>query len=275
MRSEWPSIAAPCVLLVQFLQVLSSPAAKAVPSACDPVSTSWRFGVSPRPLMTSPFSLSAVCLVRLLAAPCRSATSLAITAPLAFCHGPLPMRSRALTAGLPSAAWVERYARQVLLPAPPAWASFWHCASAPSRPPRSAPLPGPLEVTKNVMSADCACADGAASKAAASARPEIVTVLSMRIILSSLCVVVGRQISTRRSPAYSDAAMRDPQKKKAPCKKHDALVFMSSAICWSAGSPTIPRRRPDVGQRSRLRWPRPAARCRRQLHRYCGRASCR
>ena len=47
MRSEWPTIAAPCVLLVQFLQVRSSPAANAVPSACDPVSTSWRFGVSP------------------------------------------------------------------------------------------------------------------------------------------------------------------------------------------------------------------------------------
>src|SRR6266481_8312171 len=107
MRSEWPTKAEPCVLLVQFLQVRSSPAANAVPSGCDPVSTSWRFGVSPRPLMTSPFSLSAVCFVRPLA-PCNSATSLAITTPLAFCHGPLPMRSRALTAGLPSAACIER-----------------------------------------------------------------------------------------------------------------------------------------------------------------------
>src|ERR1700736_5353402 len=108
MRSEWPTIAEPCVLLVQFLQVRSLSAANAVPSGCDPVSTSWRFGVSPRPLMTSPFSLSAVCLVRLLALLCRSATSLAITTPLEFCHGPLPIRSFALTAGLPSAAWVER-----------------------------------------------------------------------------------------------------------------------------------------------------------------------
>src|SRR3954468_21785691 len=55
LRSEWPTIAAPCVLLVQFLQVRSSPAAKAVPSACDPVSTSCRFGLSPTPLLTSPF----------------------------------------------------------------------------------------------------------------------------------------------------------------------------------------------------------------------------
>src|SRR4051794_19114226 len=98
MRSECPSIAEPCVLLVQFLQVRSSPAVNAVPSGCDPVSTSCRFGASPRPLMTSPFSLSAVCLVRLLA-PCSSATSFAITTPLEFCQGPLPTRSRAFTAG--------------------------------------------------------------------------------------------------------------------------------------------------------------------------------
>src|SRR5882762_6886170 len=107
-RSIWPSIADPCVELVQFLQVRSSPAANAVPSGCDPVSTSWRFGVSPRPLTTSPFSESEVCLVRLLPAECRSATSLATTTPLAFFHGPLPMRSRAFTAGAPLAAWVER-----------------------------------------------------------------------------------------------------------------------------------------------------------------------
>src|SRR5258705_7137875 len=106
-RSECPTIAAPCVELVQFLQVRSSPAANAVPSGCDPVSTSCRLGVSPRPLMTSPFSLKALCLVRPLAL-CSSATSLATTTPLAFFHGPLPMRSRAFTAGLPSAACVER-----------------------------------------------------------------------------------------------------------------------------------------------------------------------
>src|SRR3954470_1991411 len=98
MRSACPTIAEPCVLLVQFLQVRSSPAEKAVPSGCDPVSTSWRFGVSPRPLMTSPFSLSAVCLLRLLG-PCNSAMSLATTADLELRHGPLPMRSRAFTAG--------------------------------------------------------------------------------------------------------------------------------------------------------------------------------
>ena len=68
MRSECPTTAEPCVLLVQFLQVRSSPPANAVPSGCDPVSTSWRFGVSPRPLMTSPFSDNVVCLVRLLPA---------------------------------------------------------------------------------------------------------------------------------------------------------------------------------------------------------------
>src|SRR6267378_5291542 len=103
MRSECPTIAEPWVLLVQFLQVRSSPAAKAVPSGCDPVSTSWRFGLSPMPLLTSPFSVSAVCLLILLPL-CSSATSFAITTPLEFCHGPLPIRSRAFTAGLPSAS---------------------------------------------------------------------------------------------------------------------------------------------------------------------------
>src|SRR4029077_14454944 len=77
VRSAWPSIADPCVLLVQFLQVRSSPAGNAVPSGLDPVSISWRFGLSLKPLMTSPFSLSAVCLVELLAALWRSATSFA------------------------------------------------------------------------------------------------------------------------------------------------------------------------------------------------------
>src|SRR5260370_31327198 len=51
MRSECPTIAAPCVLLVQFLQVRSSAPAKAVPSGCDPVSTSWRLGRVPPPLL--------------------------------------------------------------------------------------------------------------------------------------------------------------------------------------------------------------------------------
>src|SRR6266704_3422866 len=48
-----------------------------------------------------------VCFVRPLAA-CSSATSLAITTPFEFFHGPLPMRSRAFAAGAPSAACVER-----------------------------------------------------------------------------------------------------------------------------------------------------------------------
>src|SRR5258707_2498728 len=40
MRSECPSIADPCMELVQFLQVRSASGPNAVPSACDPVSTS-------------------------------------------------------------------------------------------------------------------------------------------------------------------------------------------------------------------------------------------
>src|SRR5260370_24855001 len=117
-RSMCPTIAVPCVLLVQLRQVLSSPGGKPRPSGCVPVSASCLLGVSPRPLTTSPFSVSAVCLVTLLL-PCSPSTSLAITTPLAFCHGPCPMRSRALTAGWPSAACVLRLSVPGVISAPP------------------------------------------------------------------------------------------------------------------------------------------------------------
>src|SRR5437867_1938107 len=105
--------------IFQLPHVRSSPAAKAVPSGWEPVRMSCMFGVSPRPLTFSPFSVSAVSLVRLFL-PWSSATSFAMTAPLAFCQGPLPMRSRALTAPGPC---VLRYACHVLLLAPAACAS--------------------------------------------------------------------------------------------------------------------------------------------------------
>ena len=40
LRSMWPTMAVPCVLLVQLRQVRSSPAGKARPSGVEPVSTS-------------------------------------------------------------------------------------------------------------------------------------------------------------------------------------------------------------------------------------------
>jgi hypothetical protein len=46
--------------LVQLPQVVSTAPAIAVPSGCEPVRMSCWFGVSPRPLTTSPFSVSAV-----------------------------------------------------------------------------------------------------------------------------------------------------------------------------------------------------------------------
>src|SRR5690349_17734214 len=58
------------------------------------------------------------------------------------------MRSRAFSAPEP---WVDKYACQVFDPAPAALASCWQCLSAPARPPRSAPLPEPALVTKNVI----------------------------------------------------------------------------------------------------------------------------
>jgi hypothetical protein len=51
---------------------------------------SCRFGVSPRPVICSPFSLSEFCLLSLLLGLCRSATLIATATPLAFCQGPGP-----------------------------------------------------------------------------------------------------------------------------------------------------------------------------------------
>src|SRR5207247_1722471 len=134
--------------------VLSSLPENAVPSGFEPVRMSCLFIPSSLVGTISPFSVSAVCLFRLLVA-CSSVTSFAMTTPLAFCHGPFPMRSRALTACAPC---VLRYAFHVQLPAPAAAARVWQCLSAPSRPPKSAPLPDPTLVTKKLIFADCDCA---------------------------------------------------------------------------------------------------------------------
>src|SRR5689334_7103532 len=111
VRSLWPTIAAPSPLFVQLPHVVSTLPAIVVPSGCEPVRMSCMFGLSPAPLTTSPRSVSAVCLVRLLL-PCSSLRLLPITTPLALRHGPVPMRSRAFTAGPPAPACVLRYARQ-------------------------------------------------------------------------------------------------------------------------------------------------------------------
>ena len=103
----WPTMAEPSPLLVQLPHVLSSLPANAVPSGCVPVRMSCWLGVSPRPLTTAPFSVSAVCLVRLLS-PCSSSTLVAMTTPFTFRHGPVPMRSLALTAGVDPDACVLR-----------------------------------------------------------------------------------------------------------------------------------------------------------------------
>src|SRR6266436_2542410 len=97
VRSMWPSMVEPNVLLDQLLQVRFRFAGNARPSAWEPVMASCQFGCMPTPAIMLPRSVSAVCWLRLLLALCRSSTSLAMTVPLEFCQGPLPMRSRALT----------------------------------------------------------------------------------------------------------------------------------------------------------------------------------
>src|SRR5215471_16675484 len=66
LRSIWPSMAAPWVLLVQLRQVRSSPAGKARPSGVHPVRTSCRFGAKPTPGITWPRSVSDVFMPSLL-----------------------------------------------------------------------------------------------------------------------------------------------------------------------------------------------------------------
>src|SRR5262249_36769861 len=95
----------PSVLLVQLLQVASSGPGTAVPSCWVPVSMSCWLGVSPRPLTALPFSSSPVSLLILLLLLCRSAPLAAICTFLALNHGPLPIRSLALT---PPGPCVER-----------------------------------------------------------------------------------------------------------------------------------------------------------------------
>ena len=94
VRSWWPTMpAVSAAALVQSSQVSGA----AVPSGSEPVRMSWRFGWSPRPLTVAPVSSSAVALAMALPSPWRASTLSAISSPLALCHGPSPMRSRAST----------------------------------------------------------------------------------------------------------------------------------------------------------------------------------
>src|SRR5882672_9324986 len=143
------------------------PSVNALPLPCEPVSMSCVFGLSPRPLTTAPFSVNELSLPSLLLAPCKSSTLAATCTPFALNHGPLPIRSRALTAGWPFAALALRYACQVFEPSPAVAASFWHSASAPVSPPSLAPSPGPALVMKKLMLVFCALAKTAQSAAIA------------------------------------------------------------------------------------------------------------
>ena len=66
MRSWWPTMAEPSPLLVQLPQVVSPPAVEYMPCGSRAGEDVVHVDVSPRPLTTSPFSVSAVCLVMLL-----------------------------------------------------------------------------------------------------------------------------------------------------------------------------------------------------------------
>src|SRR5262245_55108297 len=158
-------MADPSPLLVQFPQVVSPPAVENIPIGSEPVRMSCIFTLSPRPLTVSPFSVRAVSLVMLTFSECRSSALLPTITPLTLCHGPMPMRSRALMPASPPGIVVLRYARQLVCVEPAALARAAQCASAPSSPPRSAPFPLPTLDTKNVMLATWACTEAVAASA--------------------------------------------------------------------------------------------------------------
>src|SRR6202012_2626655 len=117
LRSMWPSMALPYWLVVYLFHVRFILVSKARPSAVEPVMASCQFGVMPKPEILAPRSVSAVSWVSLLLGPWRSSTFCAMTSPLKFCQGPLPIRSRALIT-LTAPLGVElRYARHTFRPA--------------------------------------------------------------------------------------------------------------------------------------------------------------
>src|SRR5258708_12544742 len=93
VRSWWPTIAEPSPLLLQLPQVVSPPAVEKRPEGSEPVRMSCSFGVSPRPLIGSPFSVGPVCFVMFALSECRSPTFFATPTPLPLPHHPLPTPS--------------------------------------------------------------------------------------------------------------------------------------------------------------------------------------
>src|SRR5262245_58300114 len=95
-RSICPTEALPKVLLDQLPQVRFMLPGQAVPSICEPVSTSCQFGVMPKPATVVPRSVSEFSKPSLLLLLCRSSTVVAITVPLTFLHGHLTHRSHTI-----------------------------------------------------------------------------------------------------------------------------------------------------------------------------------
>ena len=179
--SKWPTVARAAALFVRWLHVTCPAAGVSEPSDWDPVRTSGRVGVSPRPFTVSAFAVRMLCLVRVAPSPCSWATLWAIRTPFALYHGPVPIRSRALTASCPVTAAVLRYACQVLPATPAASANRRQCRSAPSSPPSFAPSPGPALVRKKLVRFPCADA-GAAPIATAN------TAQTMRFVLGMMAI---------------------------------------------------------------------------------------
>src|SRR5262249_52551921 len=74
LRSIWPTIAAPYVLLVQLRQGRATPARKAPPVGGEALRSWGRVGAKPTPGMIWPRSVSDVFMPSLLLSLCRSST---------------------------------------------------------------------------------------------------------------------------------------------------------------------------------------------------------
>ena len=186
----------------------SSPPANAVPSGCEPVRMSCRFGVSPRPLTTLALLGQRGLLGEVVAAPCSSATFFGDHHALGVAPRPVADAVARVDGGLA----VGLLGAEVGAPGVAAGAGRLAPALAIGvgalEPAEIGAVAGPALVTKNVMSTSCACA--------AAPRPSDSTAdvsIDHRILGSSLiCLGPASQPADMGSNAGDfDTAVRLPQ----------------------------------------------------------------
>ena len=128
-----------------------------------------------------------------------------------------------------------------LAAAPPAAAaSVWQYLSAPSRPPKSAPLPAPVLVTKNVMAAGWAAAVPIAAKVSSAARPILLRVMA---VSSWKLFVVDREFARR--PWQGPLAASDSRRLTAAPERYSVRGNggTTASTAWRRRASAAPRAR--------------------------------